>query len=71
MVTLLQKAKSIHNQDICYIYYHAYTHISASVLLNIFIILLLDHPYSGSLRIKPQSYKQIFTMEQWDTEQSK
>lgn len=32
--------------------------------MTIFIIILFDHPYSGSLSIKPQSYKQIFTMEQ-------
>jgi hypothetical protein len=50
-------------------------HITLNALLGVFIgmlffiILLLDHPYSGSLCIKPQSYKQIFTMEQWDNEQ--
>jgi hypothetical protein len=50
-------------------------HITLNALLGafigmlFFIILLLDHPYSGSLCIKPQSYKQIFTMEQWDNEQ--
>lgn len=53
---------------------HARLHVSLNALLGIFIgmiffiILLLDHPYSGSLSIKPQSYKQIFTMEQWDNE---
>lgn len=51
---------------------HARMHIGLNALLGVFIamiffiILLLDHPYSGSLSIKPQSYKQIFTMEQWD-----
>jgi len=56
---------------------HARLHVSLNALLGIFIgmiffiILLLDHPYSGSLSIKPQSYKQIFTMEQWDTELNK
>jgi len=34
----------------------------------LFIIILLDHPYTGSLGIKPKSYKQIFTMEQWNNE---
>ena len=54
---------------------HARLHITLNALLGVFIgmlffiILLLDHPYSGSLSIKPQSYKQIFTMEQWDNEQ--
>ncbi|MFA6126746.1 MAG: hypothetical protein WC699_05540 [Bacteroidales bacterium] len=53
---------------------HARLHVALNALLSIFIamifyiILLLDHPYSGSFRIKPQSYKQIFTVEQWDSE---
>jgi len=53
---------------------HSRMHVALNALLGIFIamifyiILLLDHPYSGSLIIKPQSYKQIFTMEQWDNE---
>jgi hypothetical protein len=54
---------------------HARLHITLNAMLGaftgmlFFIILLLNHPYSGSLSIKPQSYKQIFTMEQWDKEQ--
>jgi hypothetical protein len=53
---------------------HTRIHVLLNALLGIFIgmiffvILLLDHPYSGSLSIKPQSYKQIFTMEQWANE---
>lgn len=53
---------------------HTRMHIALNTLLGIFIgmlffiIILLDHPYSGSLSIKPESYKQIFTVEQWDTE---
>ncbi len=53
---------------------NARLHITLNALLGIFIgmifyiILLLDHPYSGSLSIKPQSYKQIFTMEKWDND---
>jgi len=53
---------------------HARLHITLNAMLGaftgmlFFIILLLNHPYSGSLSIKPQSYKQIFTMEQWDKE---
>jgi hypothetical protein len=56
---------------------HTRMHVSLNALLGIFIgmiffiILLLDHPYSGSLSIKPQSYKQIFTMEQWANEPQK
>jgi len=54
---------------------HSRLHITLNAMLGAFtgmlfyIILLLNHPYSGSLSIKPQSYKQIFTMEQWDKEQ--
>jgi hypothetical protein len=33
-----------------------------------FIIILLDHPYTGSLSIKPESYKEIFTLEKWANE---
>lgn len=50
---------------------HWQLHIRLNALLGVFIgmilfiIILFDHPYSGSLCIKPQSYKQIFTMEQW------
>jgi len=53
---------------------HTRMHIALNTLLGIFIgmilfiIILLDHPYSGSLGIKPQSYMQIFTMEQWGNE---
>jgi hypothetical protein len=53
---------------------NARLHVALNALLGIFIgmifyiILLLDHPYSGSLKIKPQSYKQIFTVEQLDAE---
>jgi hypothetical protein len=53
---------------------HTRMHVALNALLGIFIgmilfiIVLLDHPYSGSLSIKPESYKQIFTMEKWDKE---
>ncbi len=53
---------------------HTRLHVALNALLGIFIgmilfiIVLLDHPYSGSLSIKPESYKQIFTMEKWDKE---
>ena len=53
---------------------HQRMHVALNTLLGVFIgmlffiIILLDHPYSGSLSIKPESYKQIFTMEQWDAE---
>lgn len=53
-------------------------HIRMHVILNsllgtfigmlLFIIILLDHPFTGSLSIKPKSYMQIFTMEQWTRE---
>lgn len=53
---------------------HTRIHVTLNVLLGVFIgmfffvIILLDHPFSGGLGIKPKSYKQIFTMEQWNTE---
>lgn len=46
-------------------------HIIINSLLGAFIgiffftIIILDHPYAGSLGIKPKSYMQIFTMEEW------
>jgi len=53
-------------------------HIRMHVLLNsllggfigafIFTIILLDHPYTGSLGIEPHAYEQIFTLEEWDQE---
>ena len=51
---------------------HTRMHIGLNALLGSFIgmllftIILLDHPYTGSLAIKPKLYKQIFTVEQWD-----
>jgi hypothetical protein len=53
---------------------HARMHVFLNSMLGIFIgmflfiIIQLDHPFTGSLGIKPHSYKQIFTMEQWDKE---
>ena len=50
---------------------HTGMHVALNALLGVFIgmiffiILLLDHPYSGSLSIQPKSYKEIFTMEKW------
>lgn len=49
-------------------------HVVLNALLGIFIamfffiIILLDHPFTGSLSIKPKSYKQIFTLEKWANE---
>ena len=53
---------------------HTRMHVGLNSLLGafigmlLFIIILLDHPFTGSLSIKPKSYLQIFTMEQWDNE---
>ncbi len=53
---------------------HTSVHVGLNALFGafigmfLFIIILLDHPYTGSLRIKPKSYKEIFTMEQWANE---
>ena len=49
---------------------HTRMHVLLNMMLGVFIgmflfiIILLDHPYSGSLGIKPKSYKQIFEIEQ-------
>ena len=56
---------------------HTRMHIVLNSMLGIFIgmllfiIILLDHPYTGSLGIKPKSYKQIFTMEQQNNQDKK
>jgi len=48
---------------------HGRHHVILVTLLGIFIgmfffiIILLNHPYTGSLGIRPESYQQIFTME--------
>ncbi|HEY5590479.1 MAG TPA: hypothetical protein VIK55_05625 [Paludibacter sp.] len=53
---------------------HTLMHVMLNSLLGVFvgmilfIIILLDHPYSGSMRIEPKSYMEIFTMEQWAKE---
>ncbi|MBC7411785.1 MAG: DUF4239 domain-containing protein [Bacteroidia bacterium] len=49
---------------------HTRMHITLNTILGIFIgmflfiIVLLDHPYTGSLQIKPKSYQKIFLIEQ-------
>lgn len=49
---------------------HMRMHITLNLILGIFIgmflfiIVLLDHPYTGSLHIKPKSYQKIFLLEQ-------
>ncbi len=53
---------------------HRRMHVTLNSLLGVFIamflfmIIILDHPYTGSLAIKPKSYKEIFTMEKWAKE---
>ncbi|MBI5539444.1 MAG: DUF4239 domain-containing protein [Bacteroidia bacterium] len=55
---------------------HARMHVSLNAFLGIvigmlfFIIIILDHPFTGSLSLKPKSYRQIFTMEQLANEHS-
>jgi hypothetical protein len=50
---------------------HNLMHVALNALLGtfvgmfFFIIILLDHPFTGNLSVKPQSYKQIFTMDEW------
>lgn len=53
-------------------------HLRMHVLLNallgcfigmfFFIIIVLDHPYTGCISIKPKSYKEIFVLEQLTNE---
>lgn len=53
---------------------HTRMHITLTSLLGVFIgmflfiIILLDHPYTGSQGLKPKSYKEIFTLEKWANE---
>ena len=56
---------------------HSGMHMTLNALLGVvigmffFIIILLDHPFSGTDGIKPKSYEQIFTMEKWAKENLK
>jgi len=53
---------------------HTRMHIAINSLLGvfismfIFIIIILDHPFTGSIGIKPKAYKEIFTLESWANE---
>lgn len=53
---------------------HARLHLLLNALLGafigmfLFIIIILDHPFSGKQGIKPKSYKEIFILEQWSKE---
>ena len=53
---------------------HKKMHVGLNSLLGaiigmfLFIIILLDHPYTGSIAIQPRSYQQIFTLDQWENE---
>ncbi|OFY24943.1 MAG: hypothetical protein A2W98_03970 [Bacteroidetes bacterium GWF2_33_38] len=42
--------------------------LGAFIGMLFFIIIILDHPFTGNLSIKPESYMQIFTMEHWADE---
>lgn len=53
---------------------NARMHIGINTLLGmfiamfIFIIIVLDHPYTGAIGLKPKAYKEIFTLESWTVE---
>lgn len=53
---------------------HTRMHVSLNMMLGAFIgmflftIILLDHPFTGSMGLKPKAYEQIFTLEQWAKE---
>jgi hypothetical protein len=34
----------------------------------IFIIVILDHPYTGVIGLKPKAYREIFTLESWESQ---
>jgi hypothetical protein len=42
--------------------------LGAFIGIFLFVIIVLDHPYSGSDGLKPDSYMQIFTSEKWSKE---
>ncbi|MFI5204252.1 MAG: hypothetical protein ACHQF2_07125 [Flavobacteriales bacterium] len=42
--------------------------LGAFIGMFFFVIILLDHPYTGSHGIEPTTYKEIFTMERWANE---
>ncbi|MDO8999646.1 MAG: DUF4239 domain-containing protein [Bacteroidota bacterium] len=44
--------------------------LGAVIGMFLFILIVLDHPYTGSHAIKPKSYKEIFTLERWDTDKT-
>jgi len=56
--------------DIEHIRMHVYLTSSLGAVIGafLFMIILLDHPFTGNLGIKPESYEQIFTLEDWDKE---
>jgi len=53
---------------------HTRMHVGLSCLLGaiigmfLFLIIILDHPYTGSMGVKPKSYMEIFTLEKWAKE---
>jgi len=52
-------------------------HLGMNILLGIFIgmfmyiIIVLDHPYTGAIALKPKAYKEIFTLESWNIDLKK
>lgn len=38
------------------------------IAMFMFIIILLDHPFTGAIGLKPKAYKEIFTLEDWSKE---
>jgi hypothetical protein len=50
---------------------HMHLHVGLNALLGViigmllFVIILLGHPFTGSLGLKPKSYEQIFIQEHW------
>lgn len=42
--------------------------LSGIIVVFLFTIIILDHPYTGKNKIEPTSYLQIFTLEEWANE---
>lgn len=51
-------------------------HIAINSMMGIFIamliytIIILSHPFTGSIRVEPKAYKEIFTVESWTHEKT-
>ncbi len=47
------------------------TILGVFIAMVFFIIIVLDHPYTGAIAVKPKAYKEIFTLESWNIDLKK